>query len=265
MRSLFLLFFWTALAAQQPSPAPPQTDIAQSNQQKARAVLDQAIQALGGQAYLNMHDSYTEGRLGAYYHGQAEGQEVFFRFYEFPDKERVELTSNRDIAEIYVGDRAYEVTFRGTRNLDPDKEQGLKLRMQRAQHSLDRVLRQWMNAPGTALFYEGTTLAENHLCDKVTLLNAQDDAVTVLIDNSTHLPVERIFEIRDPQTHDRDEEKEIYDNWRMVQGINTPYVTQTVHNGEMSRQQSITNVRYNTHFSESLFNPASGLVNKTKQ
>jgi len=263
MRAFLLLLCCTAVAAQQSSPA--QTDIAQSNQQKARTVLEQAIQALGGQAYMDVHDSYTEGRIGVYYHGQAEGQEVYFRFYQFPDRERVELTSNRDIAEIYDGDRAYEVTFRGARNLDPEKEQGLKLRMQRSHHSLDRVLRQWMIAPGTALFYEGTILAENHLCDKVTLLNAQNDAVTLLIDNTTHLPVEKVFEIRDPQTRDRDEEKEIYDNWKVVQGINTPYVTQIVHNGEMARQQSLTTVRYNTHFSESLFNPASGLVNKTKQ
>ena len=38
---------------------------------------------------------------------------MFWSFTEFPDKERVELTKERDIAELYVGTKGWEITYKG--------------------------------------------------------------------------------------------------------------------------------------------------------
>ena len=66
-------------------------------------LLNQAIQALGGQAYLGIHDLQEQGRVYSFYHGRPSGNGVFFwRFVEFPDKERIELTPQRDIAYVYM-------------------------------------------------------------------------------------------------------------------------------------------------------------------
>ena len=81
--------------------------------------LDAAIQALGGQAYLNVQDISQEGRTFSFHHGQPNSFGVrFWRFYKYPDKDRVELTPKRDVVYIYNGDKGYEVTFKGTRPLD---------------------------------------------------------------------------------------------------------------------------------------------------
>ena len=122
---------------------PPTIPTDQESARKARAILDQAIQALGGQAYLNAQDMTQEGRSYSFHHGEPNSLgTLFWRFRKFPDKERVELTKKRDVVELYTGDKGYEVTYRGVRNLE-DKELDPYLR--RRHFALDAVLRQWMN------------------------------------------------------------------------------------------------------------------------
>ena len=84
-------------------------------------------------------------------------------------------------------------------------------------------MREWMNEPGALLLDEGPTLADNKMTERVTIINSKNEAVSILISPDTHLPVSKRFSIRDPKTADKDEEEEIYDNWRMVQGVNTPF------------------------------------------
>src|SRR5712672_2953198 len=63
----------------------------QANVQKAKAVIDKAVQALGWQAYLNASDMRSEGRGYSFHHGQPNSLgTVFWRFRKFPDKDRVE-------------------------------------------------------------------------------------------------------------------------------------------------------------------------------
>src|SRR5690242_14399365 len=97
-----------------------QIPVDQENAHKARVLLDQAIQALGGQAYLSIQDISQEGRTYSFHHGEPSSYGVlFWRFYKYPDKDRIELTKQRDVVYINNGDKGYEVTFKGTRAADP--------------------------------------------------------------------------------------------------------------------------------------------------
>jgi hypothetical protein len=242
-----------SLAAQQP-PSHPADNSAQANQQKARAILDRMIQALGGQAYLTLQDSETTGRSGRFYHERSEASTEYRRFWQWPDKERVELTKQHDVIQLTVGDQMYEITFRGSRLIDPKKDYDSEVYLQRRQHALDVIVRQWLNEPGIALFDEGQALTENHSVERITIINSKNDAVTLSVDTSTNLPIKKSFVIRDPQGY-RDEIGEIYDNWKMIQGINTPYNTLVTRNGELMRQYFLSTITYNNHLQSSLFDP----------
>ncbi len=266
MRTLAsLCLFLAGFAGQQPAPPPPVLQAprtspntgaeAQSDQQKARAILDRTIAALGGQNYLTLQDSYTEGRYGRFHNDVMVGGTVFFRYWRWPDQDRYELTKARDIVDLYLGDKLYEVTYKGGRLLDPQTDDNVRFGLIRRRYALDRILREWINAPGVLLLDEGQTLADNKLVDRVSIINAQDESVTLLISADTHLPVEKKFTIRDPQTRDRDEESEIFDNWRMVQGVPTPFSTVISHNGQIVRQQYLSNASYNVHPPDSYFTP----------
>lgn len=248
------------LAAQQ-NPAPDNS--ARANQQKARAMIDRMIQTLGGQAYLNLQDAENDGRYGVFYHERSEGSTVFHRYWQWPDKERIELTKQRDVIQLTVGDQMYEITFRGSRLIDPKQDYNAQVYLERRRQGLDVVLRQWLDQPGTALFDEGAALAENHSVERITIINSKNDAVSISIDTDTHLPVKKTFVIKDPQGY-RDEIGEVYDNWKMIQGVNTPFNTLVTRNGEVSRQYFLSSITYNNHPAASLFEPGSAFNMKKK-
>jgi hypothetical protein len=245
----------SGVARQQASPTPAGNE-AQSNQQKARAILDRMIATMGGQAYLTVHDFYSEGRYGRFGHsGEQIGGTVFFRYWEWPDKDRWELTAQRDIVQLYLSDRAYEVTYKGSRLLDSEKDENVKLSLLRHHYALENVLRTWINAPGTLLLDEGPTLAINRMAERITVITANNESVTILVLADSHLPAEKIFYTRDPQSRERDEDDEIYDNWRMVEGVNTPFSRLVQRNGQMVRQEYMQNIEYNRHPPETVFTP----------
>ena len=226
----------------------------QANTQKAKQIIDQAIQALGGQAYLNVADMKMEGRVYSFHHGEPNSLgTVFWRFKKFPDKDRVELTKKRDVIQIYSGDKGYEITYKGVRNLEM-KDQ-LEPYLRRRHYSLDIVLRQWLNQPGVALFYEGQKVAAQKETEQVTIMNNKNEAVTLNVDINTHLPVKKSFSWRDPLDKQRNVEEEIFDNYRPIQGVMTPFDTVRFFNGEMSYQAFLTSVRYNQGTADDVFDP----------
>ncbi|HKI00116.1 MAG TPA: hypothetical protein VJ999_13495, partial [Candidatus Sulfotelmatobacter sp.] len=87
-----------APAGSQAAPETSRPQSADANARKAKALVDQAIQALGGQNYLNVRDREQQGRGYSLHHGRPSGGgAVFWSFSQFPDKERVEITKERDI------------------------------------------------------------------------------------------------------------------------------------------------------------------------
>lgn len=225
--------------------------VEQENARKAQALLDQMIQALGGPAYLSIQDISQEGRTYTFHLGVPNSLGVlFWRFYKFPDKDRIELTKKRDVVYVENGSKGYEVTYKGTR---AQEAKDLADYLRRRHYSLDWVLRQWLHEPGVALFYEGPTVAEQKNAEQVTIMNARNQGVTLFIDADTHLPVKKTFSWRDPTDKQRNVEDEVYDNYRPVQGIMTPFSVTRFYNGDMSNQRFLTSVSYNQGLSDSLF------------
>jgi len=236
------------------SPAPALSDD-QKNARKAKALIDQAIQALGGQAYLTLRDREQQGRIYGFHHGRPGGGGVFWGFTEFPDKERVELTKERDIAELYVGNKGYELTYKGAHPLE---KKDLEDYLRRRRFSLETVLRTWVNDPSVVLLYEGFAIAAQHPAQRVTLINAQNESVTLFFDNDTHLPVKKSFSWRDPLDRQKNLEVEVYENYRDVSGVMAPYNVTRFFNGDMASQRFLNSVSVNQGLDEAMFDPNSG-------
>jgi hypothetical protein len=228
-----------------------QTGPPQDNNAQAKAILDQMIQALGGSAYLNVQDMQQAGRTYTLSHGQSTGPGVlFWRFTKFPDKERIELTKQRDIAYVYRGDHAYEITYKGTAEQEPKL---VAEYLRRRDHSLEWVIRRWINEPGVALLYEGSAIAGDKPTQKVSIINSKNDSVTLFIDSNTHLPIKKSYSWRDPADNLRNTEDELFDAYRPTQGIMTPYSITRFYNGEMTNQRFLNTVAYNQNVSDTMF------------
>lgn len=231
--------------------------------QKAARLTNEMIRALGGDAWLNMRTMQSEGRSYSFDHGQPSGTGlVFWRFWEWPDKERIELTKQRDVIELFNGDKGYEITYKGTATQDPKEMEDY---LRRRDHSLDWVIRKWLPAPGTMIFYSGTAMVERNLADQITVLNSSNDSVTISIDGQMHLPVKVAYSWRDPLDRQMDDESVVFSNYKLVQGIQTPYSTVRYRNGDMTSQRFVTGVTYNNGLAPTLFETKGITYNPQKQ
>jgi hypothetical protein len=234
----------------------PAPDIADENVRKAKALIQQAIEALGGPGYLNIRDRELQGRGFSFHHGRSSGNGVlFWSFTQFPDKERVELTPQRDVTELYVGNKGWELTYKGAHALE-EKDLGEYLR--RRQFSLDTLLRTWVNDPGVALLYDGNVIAAQHSALQVTLINSKNESVALDFDVDTHLPIRTSFEWRDPVDRQKNLEEEVYENYRLVGGVMVPYNVTRFFNGDMASERFIFNVSLNQGLDQTMFDPNSG-------
>jgi hypothetical protein len=250
MKACLLSLMLALCAAAQSAPS-TQSALPQDNSaRKARVLIDQCIQALGGQAWLNVQDMEQQGRTYGFYHGQPNSLGTpFWRFWKYPDKDRIELTKQRDVVYVHNGEKGYEITYKGTAFEEADATADF---VRRQRHSLEVVLRQWLSQPGTALFYDGPAVAEQRQASSVTIVNSENDSVTLFLDINTHLPIKKTFIWRDQDRY-RNEESEVYDNWRPEQGVMTAHSTLRVKNGDITNQRFLTTVKYNQGLSDSLF------------
>lgn len=238
--------------------APPSTraqaadDSAARNAQKARAALDTMVQAMGGDAWLNLKNSMEQGHVAAFFHGQPDlGTTELWQFHSWPDRDRVEVTKHRDVIEFYVGREGWEVTYRGKKPMQKDL---LDEYLRRRDHSVETAVKVWMKDPQTILLYEGQTMTERHMAEQVTLISAQNESVTIQMDAQTHLPLRRSFQWRDPVYKDKNTDAEEYDDYHTIDGIPTPFSITRFKNDEMVRQYYVSKVEYNRQLPDGFWN-----------
>lgn len=231
----------------------PRVGLAQTleeNTARARKLLDEAIQALGGQAYLNLRDSTCEGRVANYARGDLTGFGPFVDYTKWPDKNRTEYGKKRNIVYVNNGQAGWELDQAGVHDSTPET-------IARFQESLHRdinvILRQRLNEEGMTISYQGTEFVDMHPADIVELNDKEGQVIRILLSQSTHLPLKTIYYVRDPVIHERVEEVERYGNYQVIQGIETPFYLARERNGRKVFEVFYNRCEYSTGLADSLF------------
>ena len=226
-----------------PAHAQSTTNDAAANAQQARQLLNQMVQALGGDAWLNLKNEMQMGQVAAFFQGEPDlGTTEVWQFHQWPDHDRIEATKHRDVLEFFVGREGWEVTYRGKKELPKDQVEDF---LRRRDHSIETAVKLWMKDPKTILVYEGKRMSGRRMSDQVTLISASNEAITIQIDSDNHLPLARSFQWRDPVYRDKNTDREEYDGYHNVQGLPTPFTITRYKNDEMVRQYYIKQVEYN--------------------
>lgn len=219
---------------------------------KAKQIVEKMIGALGGKEFLTWQTMTQRGRSYAFYQGQPNSVgTLFWRFYKYPDKERLEMTKDRDVIYVTTGNEGYEITYKGTAEQEkPTLDEALR----RRDHSIDVIVREWLKDPKTLVIYGGTGTANQRMVENITFLNANNESVTIAVDPNDMLPAQRTYTYRNPVDKLKDEEGEIYANYRRVQGIMTPHTISRTKNDQMTNQRFVNEIQYNVPMDEAMFN-----------
>lgn len=266
-----------ACAHAQASALPSANPDAQANApDRGRKLLDQMIAALGGDKWLQRSTWIEFGQTAHFYKGQPDPYVVGLEEYHRaePFAERVVSVSHfsvipgmpgsnyRDAATVWTPDNGYEITYKGKKPLPKDDvAEFQRLRL----HSLDVIVKQWLNEPGVVITYEGTDMVQRRLAQKVSVLNTANDAVEIELEESTHLPLSVTFRARNTTYKDFDTETIEYSDYHDIDGIMTPMTLTRYKNGEMASQRFLKKVVYDVPVAPAMFDPDKPLDVKNKK
>jgi len=221
---------------------------------KAQALLDQTIQALGGQAFLSFKTMTTSGRSFSISDEQTAGFVTFESQVEYPDKRRFAYGSGKKkpIVLINNGDGAWEVDRMGLTHQLPEQVRRWKVTNA---HSLENLLRLRIREPGVLIQDAGSDFIENLATRVLDILFPNQVDVKLYLNKANSLPVRVSYRVQDPQTRERDEYSDVYGDFRSFQGIQTPMHITRFLNDERVSETFRNAAKYDETFPAGLFQP----------
>jgi hypothetical protein len=242
---------------------------------KAREIIQRAIQAMGGDAYLGVKDITRTGRYSSFDHsGAARGTVKIIDMVKLPDKECIEYNVKIDYGvsapiplifvdipyplgkstwtyEVRNGDEGWIAASGGVIPM----EQEALTRMRRARKKdIDLLFRTRLNDPNLVFRYTGQDSVDLKWAEGIEITDAGQFVTRIAFDHSTHLPISAIFRYRDPDYDNQPtEDRDTYSLYRPVQGVVAAFQISREHNGYRTSQMFYEDVKYNTGLSDSMF------------
>ena len=251
---------WLAIffAAGAPAPARAQNPdelLPADSAAKAKAILNQAIDGLGGQEYLNARNSDCSGRYAEFEHSGALGGYLQVRqLWQSPDNSRTEYGNKGNIADLYADGHGWSLDRGGVSELPTkavnDNQEQLKT-------NVNMVLRFRLKEDGIILRYGGTDVVDLKQVDWVEVADRAGHSVRIAIDRRMHLPVRSVVMTRDPDTGDRIETETRYSNYQVINGVRTPLQVVRMRNGLQVYQAFLDSCQYNENLPADYFTRAS--------
>ena len=252
---LALLLAAAFLAASPRSFAQDEVLLPEQSAAKAKEILNQAINALGGPAYLNVHDVTCIGRISQFGHsGELNGFGHFVDYAMPPLKDRTENLPKRNIISVYNGDKGWELDRGGVSEATITD---LATYQEDIKKDIDNILRHRIHEPGMIFRYGGLDVVDYQESDWVELVDSDNRTFRIAIARTTHLPVRKVVDTRNANTRMRIEEVEFYSNYQPVNGIQTPFQITRERNSIKVYQVFFDKYEYNTNLSDSLFTKES--------
>jgi hypothetical protein len=213
---------------------------AETPEQRGKRVVDECVQALGGDRYLNMENRVESGRVYSFYREKLTGlsiARIYTRYdsgvadtaHDLAQRERDNYDKKEDYGTLFTDKEAWDVTYRGARPLPADRFARYK---ETTLRDVFYILRVRLRERGWVLESKGSDVIENRPVEIVDLTDADNRTTTVFFDQITKLPVRQVFFRRDPVTKDKNEEVTHFTKFRDTGGVQWPFAIERDRNGE---------------------------------
>jgi len=222
---------------------------------KAKEIIHQAIDALGGSAYLDVKDSTCTGQLGQFGHsGDLNGFAKFIDYTQPPFKDRQENLPKRNIIEVYNVDKGWVLDRGGVSEAAVSDVARFQADVK---VDIDNILRHRISEPSMIFRYSGGDVVDLHEVDWVELIDNENRTIRIAVNRSTHLPVRKTVDTRDPTSQLKSQEIEYYSLYHPIDGVQTAFQITRERNGMKVFQVFFDKCQYNTGLSDSLFTKES--------
>lgn len=227
---------------------------AQEGSEKARQILRAAIDALGGQKYLDMRVTASNGR----YYRFRNDRKAYTQYWDWtmyqPVKWRFQMgEGKRQLVQVYNLELGKGWTLEGKSTVEEAPQEAIESFEKGAKQDLDVLLRFRAEEEGMNLYYYGPDdIAGQGLFEAVEFLDATNDSVVVFFNRDSHLPVKVETHFTDDAGVRHKQEVE-YSNWHIIDGVNLPLRHDVFVDESVSTQRFVESIQVNPTIPESIF------------
>ena len=245
----------TAIAAMRPEPEQnPDTMLPEQRVAKAREILSQLTDALGGPAYIEVRERECDGRRAQFGHaGELLGFIDFKDYWRYPDKHRIDYSKKGNIIDAFDGNQGWTMDRAG---VSEEPAQAVSDFAAAVKYNVDNVLRVGLKDPTLNLNYAGQGIVDMRPVDWVEI---SDDQRTLRlgIDRTSHLLLHSVMNSVDENTQERTQETTIYTNYQRIGGVMVALQVSRERNGQRYFQAFYDTCTFDPHLPEDMFSKAA--------
>ena len=250
---LMVLFCAPGVAQQDPVPKP-----SPDNTAKVEAILNRAVEVLGGSAYLNVRTVVGRGFFTTFHEGMSQIPAKFVDYISYPDRERTEFigdgirviqTNSGETGWLYDG---------ATKSLNDMKGAQIEDFKRSMRTSVENLLRGWWKKENATLSYIGRREAGLARRNETVRLTYPDGFwIEYEFAVKEGLPEKVIYKTTKKKA-DSEETVEVTEEDHLAKpitigGITAPWVIDHFINGVQTSRVGYESIEYNNPLADSLF------------
>ena len=232
----------------------------ETQQEHGRRVVNDALKAVGGEAFLHMEDRVETGHAYQFYNRQLTGLAVatIYTRYLAPVPGKVSLRLSQIIGQkkdedgqLILEDKGWVYNYHGARPMD---DEDMAVFRDGMLHNIFYILRMRLDEPGLICYFMGTDRLESQAVNIVDIVDASNRTVTVAFSQSTGLPVRQSFKRRNETYRDFDTEVSMFAKYRDVGGgVMWPYDIRRERNSQKIFEMYSDSVQINQDLTDDIF------------
>jgi len=255
----------------------PDTMMPEANQAKARQILKDAIEEMGGPAYLSVTQRECSGRRAQFGHaGELAGYIEFTDYWQYPDKTRTEYVakSHNTLLKFVLGIDGLDISGGGTIITQYNGEQGWVMDrggvedmpatsiadfQELWKRNTDNLLRLRLKEEGVTVRYAGPDIVDLKPVEWVEIRDKEERVFRLAVEKSTHLLIRSVATITDDASGqpERTDEATIFSNFQRVGGLYVPLQISRERNGRKTYQAFLNACNYNPALPADFFTKAA--------
>ena len=240
---------------------------AETAAERGKRVVQEALQALGGEAFLKMQDRAETGRAYSFDKSEVSGLSVatiYTRYVsprsaapcELRVSEREAFFKNaarkdENAAVLYTPEGAWTLTYRGAL---PFADERFRTYEEATRRNVFYILRCRLDEPGWEYFSMGTEMVDNRQAEVVEMSDAAGETVRLYFGRDDKLPLRQTYRHRNPTFKDFDTEVTSFDKYRDAGGgVKWPLDIRRERNGAKIFELYSETVQINQDLPDNLF------------
>jgi hypothetical protein len=233
----------------------PDTMMPEASAAKAKQILAQLLDAMGGAAYMNVRGSQCSGRLSHFGHNDDLTSYLEFRdYWRYPDKNRTDYGKKGNIIDVFSGKEGWTMDHDGVAEEPADRVDEFQQQMLK---DPEHLLRYRLKEPGLVYRYGGTDLIDLKSVDWIELADREERTYRIAVQRENHLMVRFTVITRDSASRERTEEVTSYANYHSLDGVQTPLQIARTRDGRRIFQAFYDTCSYNPNLPSDFFTRAA--------